>query len=268
MIFNISIALQGKQDQRLMPFNYQYPLSSAIHSIMRKSDAEFASFFHNVGYGRERYKLFTFSDISFPFETKGDRMLLLGQTGSFKICFHVPEAAQHFIKGVFLNEAIVISDKSSAVHFRVQEIDNCLIALPSSPNDIVSVVVQPISPLVISGRRADRSAPSAYYSPYERPFVDRLNFSWIQKYKAIYSASDAEIELLKQQIRTEIIFFKNPPIERRITIKHGRDEAQKVRGYTRFGLKLTAPKQMIELALNSGLGIKNSIGMGCVHLTN
>lgn len=251
-----------------MPFNYQYPLSAAIHAIMRKSDVEFASFFHNVGYGRERYKLFTFSDINIPFKTKGDRMLLLGQNGSFRICFHVPEAAQHFIKGAFLNEAIVIYDKSSEVRFRVQEIDNCLISLPSSPNDVVSVVVQPISPLVVSGRRADRSAPSAYYSPYELPFVDRLNFSWIQKYKAIYSASDVEIELLRQQIKTELIFFKNPPIERRITIKDGRDDAQKVRGYIRFGLKLTAPKQMIELALNSGLGIKNSVGMGCVHLTN
>lgn len=251
-----------------MPFNYQYPLSSAIHSIMRKSDAKFASFFHDVGYGPERYKLFTFSDISIPFTSKGDRMLLLGQSGILRICFHIPEAAENFIKGIFLNERISIGDKTSQVIFRVQEIENCLITLPPSAEDIITVVVQPISPLVVSGRRPEKSAPCEYYSPYQLPFIDRLIFSWIQKYKAISGETDTTIQILRDQIQAEILFFGNPPVERRITIKDGRDDAQKIRGYTRFGLKLTAPKKMINLALNSGLGIKNSIGMGCIRLTN
>lgn len=268
MIFNISLSALGKKGQQLMPFNYQYPLSSVIHAIMHKSDVAFASFFHNVGYGRERYKLFTFSEISVPFTSKGDRMLLLGQNASLKVCFHIPEAAEHFIKGLFLSELLVIGDNNSQVSFRIRNIENSLPNLSGSPNDIVTVIVQLLSPLAVSYPRKEKSAPSEYYSPYEKNFTDRMIFHWIQKYKSISSETESEIEKLTQQIKATLIFFTNPPRERTITIREGETTAQIIRGYTRFKMRLTAPKKMIDLALNSGLGVKNSVGMGCVQLTD
>lgn len=268
MIFNITMALRGKKGQQLMPFNYHYPLSAAIHNLISKSDAKFASFFHNIGYGHERYKLFTFSDIVIPFTSKGDRMLLLGENGSFKICFHVPAVAEHFIRGLFINEQLVIGDKVSQVSFKIEDVENCPQLISAAADDIISVLVQPISPLVVGGRRVEKSTPSIYFSPYELLFADRLIFSWVQKYKAITPDSAVEIEQLRRQIKVELVFFPNPPAERRITIKDGSDSAQKVRGYTKFRMKLTAPKKMIDLALNSGLGIKNSVGMGCIQLIN
>ncbi|HYT46615.1 MAG TPA: CRISPR-associated endoribonuclease Cas6 [Methylomirabilota bacterium] len=268
MIFKITLALQDKQGHQLMPFNYHYPLSWAIHNIIRKSDEQFASFFHDFGYGSYRYKfkLFTFSDITIPFTSRGDRMLLVGTIGTFRICFHVPEAADHFLKGLFINQQIIIGDNSSQVIFRIKGIENCLLNLSASPNDIISVVVQPMSPLVVGRRRKEKSASRLYFSPYEIPFVDWLIFSWIQKYKAISSETDFEIEQLRKQIKVKIIFFDTAPAERSIVIKAGNHDAQKIRGYTKFRMRLTAPKKMIDLALNSGLGIKNSIGMGCVQL--
>src|SRR5258708_1051585 len=104
MIFKISMVLQAKKGQQLMPFNYHYPLSSAIHGLIRKSDARFGTFFHDVGYGQERFKYFTFSDITIPFISKGDQMLLLSENASFRVCFHLPAAAQHFINGLFTNQ--------------------------------------------------------------------------------------------------------------------------------------------------------------------
>lgn len=266
MIFNIAMSVQDKKGQQLMPFNYHYPLSSAIHNIIRKSDVQFASFFHDVGYGYNRYKLFTFSDIVIPFTSKGDRMLLLGDTGSFKVCFHVPQAAEHFIKGLLINEQISIGDEISRVCFKIQEVEHCIPNLIASPDDIISVVVQPISPLVVSCRRIEKSAYCIYISPYETAFAERLIFHWIQKYKAISSETDIEIETLRQQMKVTIFFFTNPPIERRIMIRDEQGNAQKIRGYFKFRIRLTAPKKMIDLALNTGLGVKNSVGMGCVQL--
>lgn len=268
MIFNIAMSARGKTGQQLMPFNYHYPLSAAIHSIIRKSDVQFASFFHDVGYGHERFKLFTFSDIRIPFTSRGDRMLLLAENGSLKVCFHMPQAGEHFIKGLFVNQQLVISDRSSRVTFIIQEVEHCLSTISDGPNDVISVIVQPISPLVVGGRRLEKSAPSQYFSPYEIAFVERLIFSWIQKYKAITPQTDIEIEELRQRVKIEILFFPNPPTERRIIIKEGGDNAQKIRGYSKFRMKLTAPRKMIDLALNSGLGIKNSVGMGCIQLIN
>lgn len=270
MIFNIAMSVQGHKGKQLMPFNYHYPLSSAIYNIIRKSDAQFAAYFHDVGYGSYSFKskLFTFSDIRIPFTCKGDRMLLLGSNGSFTICFHVPEAAEHFVKGLFVNEQLIVGDKSSQVRFTIQGVENCIPNLSASPEDIISVVVQPISPLVISTRRIGKSAPNLYVSPYETTFVDRLIFHWLQKYKTISSETDIEIEKLRQQINVKLFFFTNPPVERRIIIKDGHDDAQKVRGYTKFRMKITAPRKMVDLALNSGLGVKNSVGMGCIQLIN
>lgn len=268
MIFNIAMSVQDKKGQHLMPFNYHYPLSSAIYNIISRSDKQFATFFHDIGYGSYRYKfkLFTFSDIRIPFTSKGDRMLLLGSAGSFRICFHVPDAAEHFLKGLFVNEQFVIGDKNSQVRFKIQGVENCLSELSASPDDIISVVVQPISPLVISTRRIDNSAPNLFVSPYESAFVDRLIFHWVQKYKTIAPETDIEIEKLREQINVKLFFFTNPPMERRIIIKDGYPNAQKVRGYTKFRMGLTAPRKMIDLALNSGLGVKNSVGMGCIQL--
>lgn len=269
MIFNIAMTLQDKKGQQLMPFNYHYPLSTVIHSIIRKSDAKFASFFHDVGYGHGNYKLFTFSDIIIPFTSKGDRMLLLDKSGSFKVCFHVPQAAEHFIKGLFINENLIVSDQISQVSFRIVAVENCPLSITAAPEDIISVMVQPISPLVVGGDRGGiKGATYRFFSPYEMLFSERLIFSWLQKYKAISQDSDIQVENLRHHIKVEMAFFPNPPTERRIVIKDGRDNAQKVRGYTKFRMKITAPQKLIELALNSGLGIKNSVGMGCIQLIN
>lgn len=38
----------------VIPVNYQYPLSSAIYSIISKGDATYADFLHENGYGKEK----------------------------------------------------------------------------------------------------------------------------------------------------------------------------------------------------------------------
>lgn len=251
-----------------MPFNYHYPLSAAIHAIICRSDSEFASFLHDVGYGRERFKLFTFSDVTIPFTAKGDRMLLLGEHGSFKVCFHMPDAAEHFIKGLLSSQRLIIGDQDSSVNFQIEDVENCFNRVLERPGDVISVIVQPISPIVVSGRGKEKSSPPRYFSPYELEFVDRLIFSWIQKYKMVSAKPEFEVAELRKQIGVDILFYPNPPTERRVIIKDGRREAHKIRGYTKFRMKLTAPKSMIDLALNSGLGVKNSVGMGCIELIN
>src|SRR5438552_18978688 len=84
-----------------LTLNYQYPLSSAIYKIIQRADDRFSAFLHDVGYGNkhQRFKLFTFSDISTPFKIAGDRMRLLTSSAELTICFHVPVAAENFIKG-------------------------------------------------------------------------------------------------------------------------------------------------------------------------
>lgn len=268
MIFNISLVVQPSSGQTLLPFNYHYPLSAAIHSIIRKSNPEFARFFHDVGYGEERFKLFTFSDIRIPFTAKADRMLLLAPTGTIRICFHAPVAAEHFLKGIFKDEHLIIRDEISQVAFKIREVENCSYRLPESIDDIVSVLVRPLSPLVVIGQRQAEDKHPQYFSPYEKCFLDRLIFSWLQKYKATSNCDDQDLLELQAKTKVDVLFLGEPVTERKTTIKDGTKQAHKIKGYTKFKLRLTAHRKLIELALNSGLGVKNSLGMGCIELIN
>ncbi|WP_372474884.1 hypothetical protein AB4865_05015 [Capnocytophaga sp. ARDL2] len=47
-----------------MPFNYQYPLSTAIYRFMKLADEEFATEIQNKDFWKG-FKFFTFSDLVF-----------------------------------------------------------------------------------------------------------------------------------------------------------------------------------------------------------
>jgi CRISPR-associated endoribonuclease Cas6 len=265
MILDLNLSVENDRFNVFLPFNYQYCLSAVIYNIIKKADASFAEFLHDTGYGQKRFKLFTFSDINITFTSKGDRMLLLSKEASMRICFHLPQATVHFVKGLFLKETFTIGDQNSHVNFRINDVAHYIPTLSDPIDDLITVILEPISPLVVGEKNNDCSK-YRYYSPYELNFVEWLVYSWIEKYKVVSLKEKDVLFELKKKIVIEPLFFGRPPCERTITIKSGTIAAQKLRGYTKFRLKVTAPPDMIELALSSGMGLKNSIGMGCMKL--
>jgi CRISPR-associated endoribonuclease Cas6 len=67
-------------------------------------------------------------------------------------------------------------------------------------------------------------------------------------------------------VSINVRLFSHPPQSRLITIKGGTEAETKIKGYTKFRLEVTAPDEMIELALGAGLGLYNAQGMGCVEV--
>src|SRR5579859_527790 len=157
MKFELSLTVLEEAHAPALTLNYQYPLSSAIYKIIQRADKEFAAFLHDKGYsdGKKQFKLFTFSDIRIPFRIRGDRMLLQEKTATLTICFHMPEAAQNFIKGLFLQQRLEIADKSSKVSFLVSRVE---IAPPplhrTGSLSIDTILLSPLSPIVV-GRKND-----------------------------------------------------------------------------------------------------------------
>jgi CRISPR-associated endoribonuclease Cas6 len=244
-----------------LPVNYQYPLSAVIYKIIQKADAGFATFLHNTGYGKG-FKLFTFSDILTPFKMQGDRMQLLNNKAEVNICFYLPDAAENFIKGLFMNQEIEIADKISRVGFHVSQIESIAENINDGENQ--AVILQPMSP-VVTGIKNEKGNYS-YLNPQDSIFVESLVHNWIEKYKAVYNPDDAILEKIKDQIQLKILFFRNPPQQRLITIKAGTREETKIRGYKKFRLEITAPKEMLKIALGAGLGLYNAQGMGCMEI--
>lgn len=244
----------------ILPINYQYPLSAAIYRILSKGNAEYAKFLHEEGYGKG-YKFFTFSDLKGSFKVRGDRMRLLENVISLRVHFHLPEASRTFIEGLFRSEEIVIADRKSKAQFSVQSViaqDDPLKDILA--NEIISVMVKPISPLVV-GEKQD-TGHYTFLAPDNDLFITHLINSWRSKIAANYNDDTAENAVLLAEVEK----YKNPWRSRLITIKADTKEETKIRGFLNFKLKLTAERQFIDLVLNAGLGLYSAQGMGCLEV--
>ena len=261
-LMRFKLALFTDQKNALLPFNYQYPLSAAIYKILQRADSEFAQFLHNHGYttGNKHFKLFTFSDIQTPFEKRGDRMMLKTGAAELIVCFYMPQAAENFIKGLFIHQHLEVADTKSKVSFMVSSVESMAEPLP----DNETVMLQPISPLV-AGRKNVRGHYD-YRSPEDADFVDCLLYNWLEKWGSVHDASDGDMALLREAITIQVHLVNHPPQQRLITIKAGTAAETKIRGYMKFKLGVKAPTALLELALGAGLGLHNAQGFGCVEI--
>lgn len=262
MVFRIVLNHIGKLPG-IIPVNYSYPLSSALYRIIAKGDADYAQFLHEKGYGKKEkgFKFFTFSQINVPFHIDDDRMLLLSNEINFNVCFHLPPAAESFIKGLFQSETIDIADKKSRASFRAQSVESLPNPLQQyKDNEIVSISVKPISPLVIG--IPNEKGNYDYLAPDDPQFVEGLLYNWRSKIAACYDEETGAGALLMAEIQ----LMQQPPKRRLIWIKAGTPEETKIRGWLNFTIKLTGEKRFAELLLNSGAGLYNAMGMGCVEV--
>jgi CRISPR-associated endoribonuclease Cas6 len=247
--------------QRLT-LNYQYPLSAAIYKIIERADKSYAAFLHQQGYsnGAKTFKFFTFSDLRTPFQIKGDRLIMQTNTASLTICFHVPDAAENFIRGLFMNQQLDIADERDKAIFIVQQV--MAEQVPTIANEIA--LLQPMSPMVV-GRKNERGNYD-YLSPEEDGFAGLLTNNLLDKYAADGGVGEDELQQLKKSVIIKPVFFKLSPRHRLLTIKAGTAAETKVRGYDKFRLRIQAPAPVIAMALNAGMGMHNAMGMGCVEV--
>ena len=256
--------LLSKSGSPVIPANYQYPLSAVIYRILSSADQDYAAFLHNAGYQKKdslkSFKLFTFSDIRTSFKMEGDRLRLLTPQAEMNVCFHLPQAAEKFIRGLFMNQQMEIADRKSKAAFTIAQIEALPVMLPQ--NDRQEMILQPLSP-VVSGKK-DGTGNYTFLAPEHPEFVQQLMHNWQEKYKTVYGTDGADAAFAHAGM--EVIFYHNPPKSRLITIKSDTDAETKIRGFTNFRLKVWGSWKALELLLNAGTGIYNSLGMGCVGI--
>lgn len=254
------IKLEAIEGQRVIPANYQYPLSAAIYKIISKGDSEYATFLHQQGYGKG-FKFFCFSDIKCPFVIEGDRLKLQQNEVEVQVAFHLPEAMQHFVQGLFASEKINISDKKSRQDFRVKTIERVNNTLSVyKENEIVSVCTKPISPLVVGLKREDWSYE--YLSPDHTRYREMFIYSWREKIKAAYGEEEAMNAFLAMEVK----FYEKPYRSRLVTIKQDTPQQTRIKGYVNFKMEVKGERRFVDLLLNAGSGIYNAQGLGFLEI--
>lgn len=257
------IKLLSAEPNTSIPINYPYALSAVIFKILACADEEYTAFLHDKGYTRpgslKVFKFFSFSEINAAFRIEGDRFVVLSRESSFTISFHLPRAAESFIRGLFMNKTIEIADRRSYGTFTVTAVETVITPLENIPDqEIREVVLQPISP-VVCGTKNDRG----YYDfigPQHPDFVQQLLFNWREKFITLYG--EEQVDTIFSFAGMEVELFRNPPKSRLITIKADTPNETKIRGYTNFRLKVRGAGQALKLLVNAGAGVYNSSGMG------
>ncbi len=246
----------------IIPVNYQYPLSAAFYKILERADKEYSKFLHDQGYGKG-FKMFVFSDIKCPFLIRGDRLVLKSRAIEVIICFHLPVAAEAFIRGLFLYQKIEIADKKSRGTFAVAAVES----LPSGlegfkPEEDCEVLIRPLSPIVCGYKK--ENGYYDYLSPEDPAFSELIYKNWEEKCKAVLDETAVHEIMQTSFVKPE--FYKNPPKSRLVTIKSGTAAKTMIRGFNNFSILLRGRKEAISLLCNAGVGIYNAQGMGCVEV--
>lgn len=261
------IKLKATQPAAVIPINYPYSLSAVIFKILHQADEAYAAFLHDRGYSRpgslKVFKLFSFSEIRTAFRIEGDRFRFLTDEAMFMISFHLPQAAESFIRGLFLDKTIEIGDRRSQAAFVVTEVHPTPTPLENIPDkEVREIMLQPFSPLVC-GTKNDRG----YYdflSPQHPDFVTQLVHNWREKFITMYGEDQADTVF--DPVSVEVVMMEKPPKSRLVTIKADTPQETKIRGYTNFRLKVKGAGKALKLLADAGAGVYNSSGMGSLHI--
>ncbi|CVI72690.1 CRISPR associated protein Cas6 [Clostridiales bacterium CHKCI001] len=232
------------KEEIILPIQYQHILQSALLAWI--DDSTYQTFLHDTGFslGKRSYKLYTFSKIygKFELDTRNKKIIFRDA-----IHLYLSSCDQRYltytIKNIISNRPLVLGNYALTLD-RVEYIEEVY--------EGNSCNVRTLSPIAISSTltRADGAKKRYYYNPKEREYSNMLRDNLIRKYKAFYEKDPADSEFHIELIRKgkeSLVFYKK----------------EAVRAWNGV-FKISGSKELIELALNAGLGERNSAGFGCV----
>lgn len=243
------ITLQTINEQReIIPLNYQYSLRLSSTGLYPR-EMQRMPVFCTKPYGRD-FKLFTFSQLNILFKIEGDRMILTSRETSFEVAFHLTQAMESFIEGLFQSEKIGIADKKSKASFRIKSVESLPNPLQRyNENEMGHVQLNPLPPLV-AGMHNEKSNYDCL-APDNAQFTESLIYNWRSKIATCYDGTTASSALLM----TEIVPMKQPFKSHLIATKAGTSEGTKIRGWMNFGLMVTRERKFVELLINTRAGM-------------
>ena len=255
MRFKITLSRTGKQ--KMLPMDYQYYLSAWIYRVIGNADREFANFLHTSGYttGSKRFKLFSYSPLDFGrpvlwkekalFEIHAEQLFL-------NVSFHLAEAAEKFILGLFNNQQVYVGDQFNGLDLVVRQVER----LPE-PVLTNTMHYRAVSPVVIS-LKDESSKYAKYLAPTDKNYDNLLLQNLLNKYNSVSNAPS-----LPENIDFDFK-LNSTPKSKLVIIKPYTPEQSKVRGFV-FDFTLTCPVEIHRFILAVGIGEKNSTGFGWVE---
>lgn len=260
MRIRLTLQASSRGERIEIPINYQYPLQCAVYGILSKSDVEFTTHLHDHGYqhpdGGKLFKLFTFSNLivpNFGIDKQRERLIIKSEYVYLYISFQPEKEVQKFFQGIFAQQSFRVYDRLSEAEFTIREVQ-LMQPLDYSPDDTFKTM----APICVSLRN-DRG-----YMDYLRPdhplYEKGILAGLLSRYKVIYG----------KEYEGEVYCHLNvleEPKSALISIKPGTPNGTRVRGY-RYKFQIDLPEALMQIAWESGLGEKGSMGFGMIEKLN
>ncbi|MGC8893238.1 MAG: CRISPR-associated endoribonuclease Cas6 [candidate division WOR-3 bacterium] len=241
----VKITFSPEKERITLPIQYNHILQGIVYRHLEKAIADNL---HEKGFPREKrhFKLFTFSRLQGRFQIEGEQIHFTDQ-----IKWSVASVHTDFLESLVLN---LVREKSLLVGHNPCVVDGVeVLFLPKAE----WMVVRAISPITTYSTLYDAEGrkKTYYYSPLEKEFPRLISENLLKKYEAAYGQKPEEnwcllVKPLRVGARDEkVLKFKGTVIK------------------AWNGLyELSGPPELLKIALDTGLGSKNSQGFGMVEV--
>jgi CRISPR-associated endoribonuclease Cas6 len=231
------ICIEMSGDKKLvLPIHYNHIVQAFIYKTI---DKELADFLHNEGYGDGRkFRLFCFSNLSGKVKV---------DSGRGNIIFEPPVSLEVASPDNKFCESFANKILKKAVRLNSNSLEITSIKVDRQDVMKEEITINTLSPVTVYStlKKPDDSKYTCYFS---RIADENLR----KKYRAFTGMEppDRKVSFTPlNQPRLHIIIYKGFVIK----------------GYT-GKLRLKGPRELLQMAVDAGLGSKNSQGFGCVKL--
>lgn len=227
-----------------LPFSYNRIFQALILKWI--NDKQYASFIHEKGFlfNKRKYKLFTFSNLFGKFVIdKENKTFTFFNNANFLLSSH-DNLFVEYVGNTLLKEKFF--------KIKGQKLEVLNIELKRFPNINKARVVAKSPITVYSTKVINGKKWVNYYSPNEPEFIILIKDNLIRKYRAYYGENPngtIGIKHIGKNPKQRIVIYKNTVIKGWLSV-----------------FELEGSKDLMELAFDSGLGSKNSLGFGCIDL--
>jgi len=228
-----------------IPLQYNHIVQAMIYDSI---DPKLAAFLHKKGYqtGSRVFKLFAFSRLLGTFQIdKNKNLIRFKDKVTLIVSSPVGEFCQSIANGILskgklrLGQQEVEVEKMTVEQHNIQE---------------KQVVLKSLSPVVVYSTflRPDGRKYTCYFQPGETDHELLLEENLRKKHQAFYGTEAPPGKLIVKRLgrgQMRLVKYKD------IVIK----------GYS-GRLVLTGPRELLQMAVDAGIGSKNSQGFGCVEM--
>jgi len=245
MYLKITLSSSFEDKKIKLPLQYNYYIQSMIYRLLEK---EMAYFLHEKGFelGKRRFKMFCFSQLIGNYKIdKEDKEIIFDDQVDLYVSSPMDEFLIQLSNSFLLNDDIKLYNNSLVV----RNVKSGRDAFEGN-----KVIVQTLSPITVYSTlyKAEGSKYTCYYSPIDKEFSNLIKENVCKKYKAYFKKEPCSSQ-----------FFILPIGKTKLHVLNYKGVL--IKGYSgRFALE--GDRELIELALNTGIGGKNSQGFGYIKI--